>query len=111
MAIRLTFNGKEYNLEFTRNSIVKMERGGFNVGQVDERPISSTLQLFKGAFIAHHPKESEEVIEDLFRHIPEDQRPALMRALMEEYAKPVNALYKPAEDDKGNVSWETVGNK
>lgn len=111
MAIKITFNAKEYTLEFNRNSVVKMERQGFNVTQVDERPLTSMIQLFKGAFLMNHSKVDDETIEDIFRHIPEDQRPALIRTLMEEYAKPVNALYKKMEDDKGNAVWETVGNK
>lgn len=110
MAIKITLGSKDYTLEFNRASITKMERQGFNVLQVDERPLSSMIHLFKGSFLMHHPKESEEHIEEIFRHVPEDQRPALLRALMEEFAKPVNSLYKPSEDDKGNVVWETVGN-
>ncbi len=108
MAIKIKHNDKEYLLEFNRNAIVKLERDGFNISQVEERPLSSILYLFNGAFIMHHPKATEKEIDEIFSNIPEDQRPALMQALITEYSKPIDTLFKPVGDNTGNVTWEVV---
>ena len=47
-------NGKEYVLEFSKNSIMHMERQGFNIDDFDKKPVLMTTMLVQGAFIKNH---------------------------------------------------------
>ena len=69
--IKINFEGTEYTLEFTRKSIETMERQGFVVGDIADKPMSTLPTLFAGAFLAHHRFVKKEVIDtnrSLFRN-------------------------------------------
>ena len=56
MAKQLTFtyNGKDYVLEYTRNTVRQMENNGFVTNDIDIKPMTVLPALFAGAFLAHH---------------------------------------------------------
>ena len=107
MAKQLTFEfkGKEYTLEYTRESVKQMEREGFVGEDVVKKPLNTLPKLFAGAFKAHHKfdvkqKQIDEMF-DLFKN-----KNALVEKLAEMYAEPMEALMDDA--DEGNaITWET----
>ena len=52
MAKKISFvhDGKEYTLEYTRKSIEIMERQGFVIGDIVDKPMLTLPALFAGAF-------------------------------------------------------------
>lgn len=97
-----TFEGKEYTLAYTRNTVKQMEVGGFNVEELKAKPNLNVEALFKGAFLANHKHTTNEVKERIFRALP--NKDELLNKLVEMYNEPLEALF--AEPDEGNaVSW------
>lgn len=48
--ITFTYKGKDYVLEFTRRTIAEMERQGFEVEALTNKPITMIPALFQGSF-------------------------------------------------------------
>lgn len=98
------FEDKDYILEFTRKSIETMERQGFIVSEVTEKPVSTLPVLFAGAFLAHHRFVKKDVIDKIFDKLTNKQD--LIGKLAEMYNEPIMALMDEPEGQEGNVEWE-----
>lgn len=105
MAKQLKFEheGKQYTLEFTRRTVSEMERSGFVIMEVENKPMSSIYTLFEGAFLAHHRYEKKEKIDTIFSKIT--NKDALVGKLVEMYNEPLMALIGEPEECEGNVNW------
>lgn len=96
------FEGKEYTLAYTRNTVKLMEANGFNAEELKAKPNLNVEALFNGAFLAHHKHTNAETKERIFRVLP--NKDELLAKLVEMYNEPMEALF--AEPDEGNaVSW------
>lgn len=101
--LQFSYNGKEYTLEFTRDSVRTMERQGFNANELMDKPMTMLPDLFAGAFIAHHPYAKRKLISEIFEHIK--NKTELIGKLVEMYNEPLATLMEDNEDDEGNVEW------
>ena len=67
--IRLNYDGKEYILEYSRETVAKAESDGFLFAQVDEYPLTGVSNLFYYAFLKNHPdmtkEEADKILESL----------------------------------------------
>src|SRR5690606_764583 len=104
--IRFTYDGVDYTLEFTRKSVETMERNGFVITEVFEKPMTLLPTLFAGAFLAHHRSVKREVIDKIYESMPNKQD--LITKLAEMYNEPIAALLDEPEDEEGNVKWEAT---
>lgn len=98
------YDGKEYTLEYTRKSIEIMERQGFNVNDISEKPMTTLPALFAGAFLAHHKWVKKDVIDEIYNRLENKQD--LLQKLTEMYNEPIEALFEEPKESEGNVSWE-----
>lgn len=105
MAIVFEHKGTQYTLEFSRDSVKQMERSGFNISDAAEKPITSLDILFKGAFICHHPRTSQTVIEEIWASL--EDKEGLFDALAELYNEPMEAMLKEPDEAK-KISWKVV---
>lgn len=101
--IKFTVGEKQYTLEFTRKSVETMEKQGFSVQDITDKPMSVLPQLFAGAFLAHHKFEKREVIDGIFAKMK--NREELFSTLVEMYNEPLLAIMAEPESDEGNVEW------
>lgn len=99
--INLTYDGKKYTLEYTRATVRDMERRGFNVAEVDSKPMNNLPVLFEGAFLANHPDTPAYVVDEILRCAP--NKAELWQTLSEMCAEPYKFLFDEA--DEGNVIW------
>jgi hypothetical protein len=106
MAKQLNFeyNGKEYTLEFTRESVKQMEREGFVANDVITKPMITLPKLFAGAFKANHRFDiKQKEIEQIFSQFK--NKTALFEKLAEMYAEPMETLMD--DTDEGNaIAWD-----
>ena len=63
--ITFSYKGKDYTLEFDRKQVERMERSGFSIQNFDNATITSTYQLFNGAFQKHHRNIKSELTEEM----------------------------------------------
>ena len=102
--LEFSYQGKDYTLEYTRESVKQMEREGFVANDIVNKPMSTLPKLFSGAFKAHHKydvkqKQIDEMF-DLFKN-----KDALVEKLAEMYHEPFEALLD--DSDGGNsIAWE-----
>jgi hypothetical protein len=101
--LKFTHNDKEYTLEFTRRTVMEMERKGFVAQDVDTKPMNTLPALFAGAFLAHHRFEKKEVIDTIFDKLT--NKAELIGKLAEMYNEPIAALVEDPEEKEGNVEW------
>ena len=108
MAKQLNFeyNGKEYTLEFTRESVKQMEREGFVAADIVTKPLLTLPKLFSGAFKAHHKYDAKQkLIDEMFDLFT--NKSALVEKLAEMYHEPVSELMDDDNIDAGNaIAWE-----
>ncbi len=105
MAISFENKGTHYTLEFTRDSVKQMERVGFSVAMAENQPVTAMQTLFKGAFIAHHPRISQATIDDIWENL--GNKDGLFDALLNLYNEPIEALMKEPEEGK-KIEWKVV---
>jgi hypothetical protein len=105
MAKTITFNfeGTEYTLEFTRASVATLEKQGFNINDISDKPLTTLPALFTGAFIAHHRFVKREVVDRIFDKMM-NKKDLVMR-LAEMYNETIESLVDEPEESEGNLEW------
>ena len=105
-AIRLTYDGKSYELCFTRESVKEIETSGFNIQALVDgsTPVTSREQLFYGAFRARHKGIKRRLVDEIYAHVTDKN--GLLSALVEMYGDTLTTLMDEPEDDGKNASWE-----
>lgn len=99
--IKFSYEGKEYTLEYTKNTVRQMERRGFVVEELAAKPMTNFLDLFAGAFLSKHPQVKREKIEEIYDSLK--GRKKLISALTEMYTETIEYLID--ECDEGNENW------
>lgn len=106
MAKQMNFNfeGKDYCLEYTRETVRQMEREGVKPGDLLDKPMLTLPALFAGAFKAYHKYGTKpETIEKIFNSLK--NKDALFEKLSEMYSAPMEEML--AEPEEGNaIAWE-----
>ena len=100
--ITLNFDDKEYVLEFNRETIMTLERQGFNINEFGNKPITNVFTLFQGAFKKNHASVPSNKILTMFKYI--DNVEGLGRELAEMYSEALDSLEDG--DDSKKVKWE-----
>lgn len=102
--IQFEANGKQYELEFDRQTAAVAEkRYGISLGEVLDGKLTYLPLLFNAAFLKHHPKERQSVIDALFDGMSDKQ--GLLEALLGMYAETVATLLEEPEDEGKAISW------
>ena len=105
--ITFTYDGKDYTLEFDRKTVKLLERRGFNVNELDGKPMTLLPQLFWGAFQKHHKGITQETTDEILMKFK--NREALFGKLSEMYIDPITVLFggnQADEEATGNVNWD-----
>lgn len=63
-------NDAKYVLEYTRKSVEMMERQGFEIEELQRKPMTYLPSLFAGAFLAHHRYVKRDVINEIYAQLP-----------------------------------------
>ena len=104
--LNFEYKGKEYLLEYTRDSVKQMEREGFVASDIVNKPMLTLPKLFAGAFKAHHKFDTKQKqIDEIFELFKNKQ--ALVEKLAEMYSEPMETLLDDDNIDEGNaIAWE-----
>lgn len=101
--INFNYEGVDYTLEYTRASVITLERQGFNINDVGDKPLSTLPTLFAGAFLAHHRYVKRETIDAIFEKMT--NKMDLVMKLAEMYNEPITALVDEPGESEGNLEW------
>ena len=105
--IDFDYNGKHYCLEYTPDSIKRMEAAGFSMNDLFDKPQTRIEQLWAGAFIAHERKVSSTIVKKLYDEMKSKK---LVGTLITMYNNTLQNLVPDLESDDGeeqmgNVKW------
>ena len=101
--LNVTYQGREYCLEYTRKSVETMERNGFKASEIQDKPMTTLPALFAGAFIANHKYVKQDVIDAIFGRM--SNKGELIGKLAEMYNEPIMSLIDDPEESEGNAVW------
>lgn len=91
--------GNKYTLEYSKNTIVSMEKAGFSIDKITEQPVLMTTLLVQGAFAKNHPRVKTETIEKIYQNIKGKE--AFLSKLLEMFVEQTDTLA-----DEGEAEWE-----
>jgi hypothetical protein len=113
--IEFDYEGKHYKLEYTANSLKKLERMGVKFAKLDDAVFTSQEVIFYGAFLANHPNVTKKVTDKIFKALKkssEDEEPEYdedgneIDKLAEALGKMLEEAINELTDRGGNVSWK-----
>lgn len=91
---------KEYVLEYSRRTAIKVEQAGLDLNAIESKPMTMIPLLFWGAFLMHHPhmtkEQTDKILFDGLGGMTEEELSYLGKL----YAAPVQTLI--ATEDKEN---------
>ena len=103
--INFEYEGKQYTLEFTRESIKQMEREGFVLEDVARKPMLTLPIFFAGAFKAHHKFDTKQKkIDEIFEKFSNKQ--ALFSKLLDMYQYPMVTMIDEESDEGNAIAWD-----
>lgn len=117
--IEFDYGNKHYCLFYTANSLKKLERSGVKFNKLEDMIFTAPEVLFRGAFYANHPTESERTIKEIYQALKrtaDETQPEydddgqevdlLAQTLAEMIAEAVEEF--TGRGEKGNVSWKVT---
>lgn len=107
--IKFEYRGKKYILRFTRETVLAMERDGFDACELLGKPLTLALtklpELFAASFRANHPATPEKLIREIYSKF--DNKLDLLNALVSMYADAVGQILDRVEAvHNSGISWE-----
>ena len=96
-------NGRDYTLEFNRDAVKFAEARGFKIEDIDNFPLTKSVEFFWYAFRMHHPNFSLKQAEDMLLDRMGGMSEALAQRLAELWLIPYAAL-NPATGEEKNSS-------
>lgn len=90
----ITVDGKDYTLEFSRNSVALAEREGFTITDISDSIMNLLPELFYYAFKMHHPEVTHEFTDDVLFNALEGLTDAEVARLAELYQAPYETLIR-----------------
>lgn len=111
--ITVTYQNKEYVLEFSRTTAQAIEDQGFVLDQVGDKPAKMIPLLVYGAFMKNNRgiKRSlvDEIYENLIGKVGKDGEDGFISVLAEMYAETVSTLTDDDAVDEGNAAiWKVT---
>jgi hypothetical protein len=102
--LEFEYKGKKYTLEFTRETVKEMEREGFVIEYVLQKPMLFLPKFFAGAFKAHHKFEKQKIIDEMFECFT--NKWGLIEKLTDMYNDPIETLMDDEAIEGNAIAWE-----
>lgn len=106
------FDGREFTLEFNRKTVMKAEKAGLNLQEIDSKPMTMVGIMFWTAFLYHHPwitqEQTDKILDEQFGGveglgtIENDEGENLVTHLGRLYSEPFSTLIP--SDEEGIVN-------
>lgn len=105
--IELTYQGVNYTLEYTRETVSILEANGFKSDELLTKPMTNIDLAFQIAFVKNHPHTQIATIKEIYNHCPnKNELIVTLKKMIDETYEAL--LADPEEDAEGNALWKTV---
>lgn len=123
MAIVITYEDMEYKLDYSRNTIEQMERKGFVMDELLQKPVTMLPKLFEGAFLLHHKnlvQSNPNKIREIYNHLEvkdnltsdneDEEATGIVAELIKMYQKSLTEIIQGGKDatDSKKAKWEVI---
>jgi len=105
MTINITYEGTEYTLTYTRETVQKLEAKGVYAADIEKKPMTILPALFEGAFLANHPNVSKKTILTIFDMCGNKEE--LIEAIAEMYNQPFQELVS-GTNGESKATWKAT---
>ena len=104
--IEFEYKGKQYTLQFTADSLKKMESQGVDFTSISKKVLTAGETLFVGSFIANHPQTPKALAKEIYQQIKDeaDGGEALDDVLYEMFNEAVDEITQR----RGNLGWKVT---
>ena len=103
--VTVPYNGKKYVLEFTRATAAMIEKNGFSIDELTEKPNAIIPLLVHGAFVANHRDTKGATIDKIYEGL--GRKEDFIIALCDCYKETTRTLTDSVEDgEEKNAGWE-----
>lgn len=111
--ITVTYQDKDYLLEYSRTTAKQVEDNGFILDQLTDKPATMIPLLVYGAFAKHNRgiKRAlvDEIYENLIGKVGKDGEEGFINILAEMYAETISTLTDETSVDEGNAAtWKVT---
>ena len=104
--IKITYQDRDYVLEYTRDSARRVENAGFSAEKLSDERLTMIPLLWHGAFLEHHPKVKDKIVNEIWDKFLNNKE-KLVETLLRMFNDARDTLFdEPDEDDEKNVTWE-----
>ena len=106
--ITITYNNEKYLLEYTRLTASAIEKQGFVLDNLTDKPNVMIPLLVHGAFLRHHRDLKQKFIDEIYEHIVnkagKEGEEGFITVLADMYAETVSTLTDETSVDEGNAA-------
>lgn len=104
--IEFNFEGKDYTLEYNRNSVALIERQGFCIDELAKKPALMLPMAFEGLFYKNHKSVTRETIEKIYEKMTNKE--ALMKTIADMLNETYTSLQSEPDEKEGNIDWKIL---
>lgn len=110
--ITVTYKNDKYILEYSRLTASAIEKQGFSLDELTNKPNIMIPLLVHGAFLKHHRDLKQKQIDDIYANIVDkigkDGEDGFITVLADMYSETVSTLTDETAVDEGNAATWTV---
>lgn len=111
--VTITYQNKDYVLEFSRTTAQQIEEQGFVLDQVGDKPAKMIPLLVYGAFMKNNRGIKRNLVDEIYANlinkVGKDNEDGFISVLAEMYAETVSTLTDENAVDEGNAAtWKVT---
>lgn len=110
--ITVTYQDKEYVLEYSRTTAKQIEDSGFILDQLSDKPATMIPLLVYGAFAKNNRGIKRSLVDEIYKNVVnkvgKDGEDGFIGILAEMYSESVSTLVGDEPVDEGNAATWTV---
>ena len=111
--VTITYQKKDYVLEFSRTTAQQIEEQGFILDQLGDKPAKMIPLLVYGAFIKNNRGIKRNLVDEIYANligkVGKDNEDGFITVLAEMYAETVSTLTDEDSIDEGNAAtWKVT---
>ena len=104
--IEFSYNGTDYTLEYNRKAVEFIERQGFVISELAEKPMLMLPMAFEGLFFKNHKNIKKSEVEEIFDKFKDKE--ALISTIADMLEETYSSLQDEPKDDEKNIEWKVV---
>ena len=110
--ITVTYQEKDYLLEYSRTTAKQIEDNGFILDQLTDKPATMIPLLVYGAFAMHNRGIKRSLVDEIYKNlvgkVGKEGEEGFINVLAEMYSETVSTLVGDDPVDEGNAATWTV---